>query len=88
MNITPDSASSRAFFKANKETMKRDVERIKMAGVEKRLAAMYGVQQADVMSSAAKSKYKMGVVSTIGRSLLAAKPIAQEGQLFGYTTTT
>ena len=54
-----------------------------MAGVEKRLAAMYGVQQADVMSSAAKSKYKMGVVSTVGRSLLAAKPIAQEG---GFTT--
>ena len=96
MNITADSASSRAFFKANKETMKRDVERIKMAGVEKRLAAMYGVQQADVMSSAAKSKYKMGVVSTVGRSLLAAKPIAQEGgfllmalkkedELFGYS---
>jgi hypothetical protein len=59
-----------------------------MAGVEKRLAAMYGVQQADVMSSAAKSKYKMGVISTVGRSLLASKPIAQEGQLFGYTTTT
>ncbi len=82
MNITPDSASSRAFFKANKETMKRDVERIKMAGVEKRLAAMYGVQQADVMSSAAKSKYKMGVISTVGRSLLAAKPIAQEGGFY------
>jgi hypothetical protein len=49
---------------------------------------MYGVQQADVMSSAAKSKYKMGVISTVGRSLLASKPIAQEGQLFGYTTTT
>jgi hypothetical protein len=34
------------------------------------------------MSSAAKSKYKMGVVSTVGRSLLAAKPIAQEGGFY------
>ena len=62
MNITPDSASSRAFFKANKETMKRDVERIKMAGVEKRLAAMYPprdkITRGDIIVAAKKKAMK------------------------------
>ena len=85
MNITQDSASSRAFFSANKEIMRRDVETIKLAGVEKRLQAMYGVQQADVKSNAARSQYKSGVITTVGRSLLSANPIAKEAKLFGYT---
>ena len=61
MNITTDSPSYRAFLKANKETMKRDVQRLRLQGTEKRLAALYGVQQADLTGRMAKVQYKQGV---------------------------
>jgi hypothetical protein len=75
MNITTDSPSYRAFLKANKEVMKRDVQRLKLQGTEKRLAAMYGVQQADLTGRMAKVQYKMGVANTVGRSLLSANKL-------------
>jgi len=78
MNITTDSASSRAFFKASKEVVKKDIEKIKLMGNEKRLAALYGVQQAELSGRAAEAKYKSGKIATVGRSLMGAYPIAQE----------
>lgn len=78
MNITTDSASSRAFFKANKEVVKKDIEKIKLMGNEKRLAALYGVQQAELSGRAAEAKYQSGKIATIGRSLMSSYPIAQE----------
>ena len=78
MNITTDSASSRAFFKANKEVVKKDIEKIKLMGNEKRLAALYGVQQAELTGRAAESKFKSGRIATVGRSLMGAYPIAKE----------
>jgi hypothetical protein len=78
MNITTDSASYRAFLKANKEVMKRDVQRLKLQGTEKRLAAMYGVQQADLTGRMAKVQYKQGVANTVGRSLLSANKLYGE----------
>ena len=76
--ITSDSASYRAFFKANKEVVKKDIEKIKLMGNEKRLAALYGVQQAELTGRAAESKYKSGKVATVGRSLMGAYPIGKE----------
>ena len=78
MNITTDSASSRAFFKANKEVVKKDIEKIKLMGNEKRLAALYGVQQSELSGRAAESKFKSGRIATVGRSLMGAYPIAKE----------
>ena len=78
MNITTDSASSRAFFKANKEVVKKDIEKIKLMGNEKRLAALYGVQQADLSGRAAEAKYQSGKLATVGRSLMSGYPIAKE----------
>ena len=78
MNITTDSSSYRAFLKANKEVMKKDVQRLKLQGTEKRLAALYGVQQAELTGRAAESKYKSGKVATVGRSLMGAYPIGKE----------
>jgi len=78
MNITTDSPSYRAFLKANQETVKKDLTRLKLQGKEKQLAALYGVQQADISRNAAGAAYKAGVVSTVGRSLLAARPILGE----------
>jgi len=78
MNITTDSASSRAFFKANKEVVRKDIEKIKLMGNEKRLAALYGVQQAELTGRAAESKFKSGRIATVGRSLMGAYPIAKE----------
>ena len=75
MNITTDSSSYRAFLKANKEVMKKDVQRLKLQGTEKRLAAMYGVQQADLTGRMAKVQYKQGVANTVGRSLLSANKL-------------
>ena len=43
MNITTDSPSYRAFLKANKETVKKDIQRLRLKGTEKRLAALYGL---------------------------------------------
>ena len=78
MNITTDSPSYRAFLKANKETMKRDVQRLRLQGTEKRLAALYGVQQADLTGRMAKVQYKQGVATTVGRSLLSANKLYGE----------
>jgi len=78
MNITTDSPSYRAFLKANKETMKKDVQRLRLQGTEKRLAAMYGVQQADLTGRMAKVQYKQGVATTVGRSLLSANKLYGE----------
>jgi len=75
---TTDSASYRAFFKANKEVVRKDIEKIKLMGNEKRLAALYGVQQAELSGRAAESKYKSGRIATVGRSLMGAYPIAKE----------
>ena len=47
-------------------------------GNEKRLAALYGVQQAELTGRAAESKYKSGKVATVGRSLMGAYPIGKE----------
>jgi len=78
MNITTDSPSYRAFLKANKEIMKKDVQRLRLQGTEKRLAAMYGVQQADLTGRMAKVQYKQGVANTVGRSLLSANKLYGE----------
>ena len=78
MNITTDSPSYRAFLKANKEIMKRDVQKLRLQGTEKRLAAMYGVQQADLTGRMAKVQYKQGVATTVGRSLLSANKLYGE----------
>ena len=78
MNINTDSESSRAFLKANKEVVKKDIEKIKLMGNEKRLAALYGVQQAELSGRAAEAKYQSGKIATIGRSLMSSYPIAQE----------
>jgi len=72
------SASYRAFFKANKEVVKKDIEKIKLMGNEKRLAALYGIQQAELTGRAAESKFKSGRIATVGRSLMGAYPIAKE----------
>ncbi len=47
-------------------------------GNEKRLAALYGVQQAELSGRAAESKYQSGKLTTIRRSLLSTYPIAKE----------
>lgn len=78
MNITTDSPSYRAFLKANKETVKKDLQRLKLKGTEKRLAALYGVNQADLTGRIAQSNYRMGVATTVGRSLLSARPVLNE----------
>ena len=78
MNITTDSSSYRAFLKANKEVMKKDVQRLKLQGTEKRLAALYGVQQADLTGRMARVQYKQGVATTVGRSLLSANKLYGE----------
>jgi len=78
MNITTDSPSYRAFLKANKEIMKTDIQRLRLQGTEKRLAAMYGVQQADLTGRMAKVQYKQGVATTVGRSLLSANKLYGE----------
>jgi len=78
MNITTDSPSYRAFLKANKEIMKTDIQRLRLQGTEKRLAAMYGVQQADLTGRMAKVQYKQGVANTVGRSLLSANKLYGE----------
>jgi hypothetical protein len=76
--ITTDSASTRAFFKANKEVVKKDIQKIKLMGNERRLAALYGVQQADLSGRAAEAKYQSGKLATVGRSLMSGYPIAKE----------
>ena len=78
MNITTDSPSYRAFLKANKETVKKDLQRLKLKGTEKRLSALYGVNQADLTGRIASSNYRMGVATTVGRSLLSARPVLNE----------
>jgi hypothetical protein len=76
--IDSDSASYRAFFKSNKEIVKRDLEKIKLLGNERRLAALYGEQQAELSGRAAEAQYKTNRIATIGRSLMSAYPIAKE----------
>ena len=78
MNITADSPSYRAFLKANKEIVKKDLQKIKLKGTEKQLAAMYGSNQADLTGRIATAQYRTGVATTVGRSLLSARPILNE----------
>jgi len=78
MNITTDSPSYRAFLKANKEIVKKDLQKIKLKGTEKQLAAMYGSNQADLTGRIATAQYRTGVATTVGRSLLSARPILNE----------
>ena len=78
MSITTDSPSYRAFLKANKEIVKKDLQKIKLQGTEKRLAAMYGSSQAQLTGRLAESQYRTGAITTVGRSLLSARPILNE----------
>jgi len=75
---TQDSASYRAFFKAGKEVVKKDLEKIKLMGAEKRLASLYGVQQAGLAGQAALSAGKAGIISTYGRGLMSTYSVAKE----------
>jgi hypothetical protein len=83
MNITTDSPSYRAFLKANKETVKKDIQRLRLKGTEKRLAALYGQTQADLSGRAAESKFRSNRLQTVGRSLMGAYPIADEAGFLG-----
>ena len=83
MNITTDSPSYRAFLKANKETVKKDIQRLKLKGTEKRLAALYGMQQSDLSGRAAEAKFRSNRLQTVGRSLMGAYPIADEAGFLG-----
>ena len=83
MNITTDSPSYRAFLKANKEIVKKDIQRLKLKGTEKRLAALYGMQQSDLSGRAAEAKFRSGRLQTVGRSLMGAYPIADEAGFLG-----
>ena len=75
---TTDSASYRAFFKAGKAVVKSDLEKIKLMGTERRLAALYGVQQAGLASQAASSAGKAGIYASVGRGLMSGYGIAKE----------
>ncbi|ANS05375.1 hypothetical protein [uncultured Mediterranean phage] len=75
---TQDSASYRAFFKAGKEVVKKDLEKIKLMGAEKRLASLYGVQQAGLAGKAASSAGKASIYATYGRGLMATYRTAKE----------
>ena len=75
---TTDSASYRAFFKAGKEVIKRDLEKIKLMGAERRLNALYGVQQAGLAGKAASSAGKASIYATYGRGLMATYRTAKE----------
>ena len=83
---TADSASYRAFFKAGKEVVKKDLEKIKLMGTERRLAALYGVQQAGLAGQAAGSAGKAGIISTYGRGLMSGYGIAKETKPSWFTT--
>ena len=75
---TTDSASYRAFFKAGKAVVKSDLEKIKLMGTERRLAALYGVQQAGIASQGVRAGGKAGIISTVGRSLMGGYRVVRE----------
>lgn len=75
---TADSASYRAFFKAGKAVVKSDLEKIKLMGTERRLAALYGVQQAGIASQGVRAGGKAGIISTVGRSLMGGYRVVRE----------
>jgi hypothetical protein len=75
---TADSASYRAFFKAGKEVVKTDLQKIKLMGTERRLAALYGVQQAGIASQGVRAGGKAGIISTVGRSLMGGYRVVRE----------
>ena len=83
---TADSASYRAFFKAGKEVVKTDLQKIKLMGTERRLAALYGVQQAGLASQAASSAGTAGIYASVGRGLMAGYGIAKETKPSWFTT--
>ena len=59
MNITTDSASNyRAFLKANKEIVKKDIQRLKLKGQKKISGIIWSQQQADLTGRAAESKFR------------------------------
>ena len=76
--VSLDSASYRAFLKSNEKIYKKDINTITLAGIEKRTNALRDMQQAQITKRAAKSNYKSGVATTIGRSLLSASSIGSE----------
>lgn len=76
--VSLDSASYRAFLKSNEKIYKKDINTITLAGIEKRTNALRDMQQAQITKRAAKSNYKSGVATTIGRSLLSASAIGSE----------
>jgi aerobic-type carbon monoxide dehydrogenase small subunit (CoxS/CutS family) len=76
--VSLDSASYRAFLKSNEKIYKKDINTITLAGIEKRTNALRDMQQAQITKRAAKSNYKSGVATTIGRSLLSASTIGSE----------
>lgn len=75
---TADSASYRAFFKAGKAVVKSDLEKIKLMGTERRLAALYGAQQAGLASQGVRAGGQAGIYATVGRGLMSAYGIAKE----------
>ena len=53
--------------------MKKDVQRLRLQGTEKRLAAMYGVQQADLTGRMTKS-IQTRVLYYSRKIIVSAKP--------------
>jgi len=80
---TADSASYRAFFKAGKAVVKSDLEKIKLMGTERRLAALYGVQQAGLASKGVRAGGKAGLITTGARGLMSAYGVSKEMGWFG-----
>tara|TARA_R100001015_G_C4558977_1_gene119219 strand:+ start:201 stop:698 length:498 start_codon:yes stop_codon:yes gene_type:complete len=68
--IDLDSPSYRAFFKANKETYKKDIYNIQRMGSEQRYNVLTNAQQARLTGQAAAVDYRTNVISTTGKSLL------------------
>ena len=47
-------------------------------GTERRLAALYGVQQAGIASQGVRAGGKAGIISTVGRSLMGGYRVVRE----------
>jgi|TARA_R110000868_G_C10877597_1_gene762724 hypothetical protein len=62
------SASYRALLQSNYKTQKKDINNIKLMGLEDRLQSLYGVQQAKLSEQAAGVNYRSGVVNTLSNS--------------------
>ncbi len=66
--IDSSSASYRALLQSNYKTQKKDIQNIKLMGLEDRLKSLYGVQQAKLSEQSAKINYRSGVVNTLANA--------------------